>query len=117
MVRDMSETHIHRTGIVDTVQAMRKKGQVVNLRTTIRFETEVEDSYAYEDKNAVDEVMMSLPAHEGVNPGDVVIMNISFKDPMGRRFQPALEVGENPFDELDEDDYNEAVIDAGQDGA
>ena len=115
----MSETHIHRAGIVDRVAAKRKGSEVISLAVTVRFETMLANEYAYNSEQQVDDVTFHVPPAEGVNPGDVVIMNLSFKNPFGQRFVPALEVGENPADELDEDaledDINEAVIDVSQD--
>jgi hypothetical protein len=104
----MSETHIHRAGIVDRVAAKRRSSEVVSLAVTVRFETMLANEYAYNNEQQVDEVTFHVPPSEGVNPGDVVIMNISFKNPFGQRFVPALEVG-NPADELDEDALAEAA--------
>ena len=98
----MSETHINRIGIVDAVEARRKDGQVAYLVANIRFETEIANEFGYGEKQRVDNLAIALGTGENVNPGDVVILNVSFKNPMGQRFQPALEVG-NPADELDED--------------
>ena len=102
----MSETHISRAGIVEGVKAKRKGSEVVSLAVNVRFDTMLIDEYAYgsQGDTKVDEVMFHVPPAEGINPGDVVVMNLSFKSPFGQRFVPALEVGqENPADELDED--------------
>jgi hypothetical protein len=91
----MSETHIHRAGIVDRVAAKRKGSDVISLAITVRFDTMLVNEYNYGDNTQIDEVTFHIPPAEGVNPGDVVIMNLSFKSPFGQRFVPALEVGED----------------------
>jgi hypothetical protein len=108
----MSETHVSRVGIVDAVQAKRKNSEVVSLAVTVRFETMLVNEYSYSDETRTDEVIFHVPPAEGVNPGDVVVMGLSFKSPFGQRFVPALTMAdnENPADELDEDMLAEAAI-------
>ena len=102
----MSETHISRAGIVEGVKAKRKGSEVVSLAVSVRFDTMLIDEYAYgsSGETKVDEVQFHVPPNSGINPGDVVVINLDFKSPFGQRFVPALTVGDdNPADELDED--------------
>ena len=99
----MSETYIYRAGIVEGVKAQRKNETVEYLAATIRFETELKGTY-YGEENRVDDITVAVAANEGVNPGDAVVMSLQFKSPFdGKRFQPALEVSEDPTDVIDED--------------
>ena len=98
----MSETYVNRIGIVDAVKAIRADGQVKYLVATARFETEIPNEYGYGEKQRVDSVDIAVGVSENVNPGDVVVLNATFRSPQAQRFQPALEIG-NPADELDED--------------
>jgi hypothetical protein len=121
----MTETYINRIGIVDAVRAIRADGQVKYLVATARFETEIPNEYGYGEKQRVDSVDIAIGTGEGVNPGDVVQLNVSFTSPQAQRFQPALNIG-NPADELDEDmlaeeaierddNFDDAVINTSQD--
>jgi hypothetical protein len=90
------EQQITRAGIVEGVSARRKNKEVVSLAVNVRFDTMLVDSYAYgEGTTQTDEVSFSLPPNSGVNPGDVVVMDLTFKSPFGQRFVPALSVGDN----------------------
>ena len=105
----MNETYIQRIGIVDAVKAKRKDSseqrEVMFLTATVRFETELETGANYGDKHRTDVVEIAVGAREGVNPGDLVAMTLTFTSPTGQRFQPALEVGEDVETyELDDDD-------------
>jgi hypothetical protein len=96
----MSETHVSRAGIVDAVQAKRKNSEVVSLAATVRFETMLVNEYAYGDNETrIDEVVFHVPPAEGINPGDVVVMDLTFKSPFGQRFVPALTMNEDSEDE------------------
>lgn len=84
---------ISRVGIVDGVRAKRKGEEVVYLMATIRFETELVNELSYSsDKNRIDTVDIAFPVNAGVNPGDVVTMDIVTQT-MIDRFMPALEAG------------------------
>ena len=101
----MSETHVSRAGIVEAVQAKRKNSEVVSLAITVRFETMLVNEYAYSDQETrIDEVIFHVPPAEGVNPGDVAVMDLSFKSPFGQRFVPALTMNEVVDDDEDGDD-------------
>ncbi len=97
----MNESFINRVGIVDVVKAVRSKSEVVNLAVTVRFGTTLSDGNSWSTDPQTDVVTFSLPPGEGVNPGDVVVLNLAFKAPFGQRFAPSLSVGEP--DEVDED--------------
>lgn len=85
-------TQIIRVGIVDGVKARRKSGEVLSLAITVRFETELQSIYNYgDDKVEIDDVQFSVPATSGINPGDLVTLDVRFQSPEGQRFQPALE--------------------------
>lgn len=85
-------TQILRIGIVDGVRARRKSGEVKSLAITARFETDLDTIYNYgDDRVEVDNIEFSVPASSGINPGDLVTLDIRFQSPEGQRFQPALE--------------------------
>lgn len=99
------EQHISRAGIVDAVSARRRNSEVVSLAVNVRFETMLVDRYAYGDSSTqTDEVVFSVPPNSGINPGDVVVMELSFKSPFGQRFVPALSVGDEEAIDDEEDD-------------
>jgi hypothetical protein len=106
----MSTTHINRIGIVDGVEARRKDGQVVHLLANVRFETEIANEYGYGEKMRVDVIQIALGTSENVNPGDVVVLNVEFTSPLAQRFQPALTVGDEPEDQVDEHDAAEVTV-------
>lgn len=97
----MSDEHISRVGIVDSVSARRHGGEVKHLRVRVRVEADVPSAEwvaSGETKVQIDEISLSLPVESGVNPGDIVVLSASFKSPFGERFQPALEIGEETVD-------------------
>jgi hypothetical protein len=127
----MSEIFVHN-GIVDKVRAVRRSEEVQYLEATVHIKMD-EDDYQGQYGGAVTyDLSVPLPIETGVNPGDVVAIHMQFVNPFGKRFHAALDIGENPADELDEDmlaeaaverddnfddedDINEAVIDVSQD--
>ena len=87
----MTKEGMTRAGIVDKVRAVRNdtSGDVVRLEATVRIETSFERAWG--GKMYADEIVVSLEPTSNVNPGNIVGINIMFDDPMGQRFQPALE--------------------------
>ena len=83
--------HLSRTGIVDKVEAKRKKGEVVNLQATIRFDTGIMSDYDYDEVMKIDTILITFGALAGINPGDLVSFDMVVQSPMTQRFRPALE--------------------------
>jgi hypothetical protein len=129
----MSEIFVHN-GIVDKVRAVRRSSsdEVLYLEATIHIKMDEELFTSQYGSPVTSDMTVPLPIGTEVNPGDVVAIHMQFVNPFGKRFHAALDVGENPADELDEDmlaeaaverddnfddedDINEAVIDVSQD--
>jgi len=107
----MTETgYLTRAGIVDRVEAVRKSGEVLRLNVKVRVETEYSTQYYNDDKH-IDEMVFSLPVDSGVNPGDLVSISMQFANPIGQRFQPALEA--STVDEDEDDDVLEVMVEDG----
>jgi len=88
----MSTTQIYRLGIVEGVRARRKAGEVKSLNVTARFKTDLETIYNYGDDTVeIDEIDFSVAPTSGINPGDLVTIEVNFTSPDGQRFLPALE--------------------------
>lgn len=98
----MTETgFIVRAGIVDKVEAVRNNsGEVLRLALKVRAETEYQEIY-YSDKKHVDEISVSVPVDAGINPGDLVSITMTFANPVGQRFAPALEVSNDNDEDFD----------------
>lgn len=96
-----------QNGIVDKVRAVRRNDEVQFLEATVHIKMGDEYQGQYGDKVTSD-MLVPLPIGTTVNPGDVVAITMSFVNPFGQRFQPALEVG-NPTDVLDEDMLEDAT--------
>ncbi len=91
------DTVITRIGIIDAVKAMRKGSDVKHIVATLRFETDLAGTY-YGEENKVDEMLVSFPVGEAVNPGDLVELTVRVTSPFGARFAPALPVGDTHAD-------------------
>lgn len=97
----MSEIFV-QNGIVDKVRAVRRQDEVQYLEATVHLSMGEEYHGQYGDKVTSD-MLVPLPINTTVNPGDVVAISMHFENPFHKRFQPALEVGENPADVMNED--------------
>ena len=95
---------ISRTGVVDKVQAKRRKGEVVYLEALIRFETGLVSSYDYTQDIRIDEISVAFGPLAGINPGDLVQMDLVIQSPLTQRFAPALEASVTDVDDDDDDD-------------
>ena len=93
------DTTIERAGIVEGVKARRKDSEVVNLAVTVRFEAMLRDSYAYGENTVVDEIVFTVAPNSGITPGDVVVMPLGSRSPIGQRFVPALTVSNEEEDD------------------
>ena len=94
---------ISRTGVVDRVQAKRRKGEVVYLEAMIRFKTGLVSSYDYTQDIRIDEISVAFGPLAGVNPGDLVQMDLVIQSPLTQRFAPMLEAGTVDDDDDDDD--------------
>lgn len=90
---------LSRTGIVDEVKAMRKKGEVVNLQAKIRFDTGIMSDYDYDVSLKIDEIYITFNPLAGINPGDIVAFDMVVQSPLTQRFAPALEMGSDEDEE------------------
>ena len=91
---------ISRVGIVDKVEAVRQKKEVVRLDVTIRVETMLASIHYGEDLHT-DHYKVAMPPDSPVNPGDIVAVSFEFQSPFRQRFVPALDVS-NGDDEEEE---------------
>ena len=103
---------LSRTGVVDEVKAIRHDDVVSSLQATINFKTGLRDSYQYSatDKIQIDKLVVSFGALAGVNPGDLVQMDLVIQSPLTQRFAPMLEAG-TVDDDDDDDGDDDADID------
>lgn len=95
--------NVKQAGIVDTVRAVRdNEDNVMYLIAGVHmdFDKEYKNQYGTLVTKEWEQV---LPIDSGVNPGDVVTMVVSFNNPFGQRFQPALDVGGPDAEGFDED--------------
>ncbi len=106
-----ADYYIERIGIVDGLDAKRKKERVVHLALKVRFDTDIEGESTWNDDLAKDIVHMTLPPGVDVNPGDLVHMSLRFTNPLGQRFRPALEASADEGDF--QTDENGELVDEG----
>lgn len=92
------------SGVVDSVKAVRQSGtdEVLHLRATIHFDASKEFTNTYGGGVTMD-WDLPIPVDSGINPGDVVSVELSILSPFGQRFAPALTVGDPRDEGFDED--------------
>ena len=114
-------------GIVDKVRAVRNSSDEVRyVEATVHVKMDESYKSQYGSDVTID-LPVPLPIGTGVNPGDVVSVYMQFVNPFGKRFMAALEMpdtdeqssvsheSDDNDENLDEDDYNEAVVNTSQD--
>jgi hypothetical protein len=92
-------------GIVDSVSAVRKSGsdEVLYLKARLHFEFDKDEYQGIYGGLVTQDWELPLPIDSGINPGDMVAVQIQVVSPFGQRFAPALEMGDPRDEGFDED--------------
>lgn len=101
---------INLAGVIDKVRANRNNSEVTHLIATVHVEFSKDDGFiGMYGGNVTADLDIPIDVRSGINPGDLVVMTMGVVPPHTQRFVPALEVGNDKAEDLEDEDDDDVL--------